>query len=47
VASCGNGSQPLPREVRKAAAGHYDPVRGARWDRSERKSGEGKRGTGA
>src|SRR5207244_12518816 len=47
VASRGNDSQSLPREVRKAAAGHYDPVRGARWDRSERKSGEGKRGTGA
>src|SRR5437588_1471233 len=47
VASRGNGSQPLPREVRNAAAGHYDPVRGARWDRSGSKSGEGKRGTGA
>src|SRR6266567_6071990 len=47
VASRGGDSQSPPREVRKAAAGHYDPVRGARCDRSGRKSGEGKRGTGA
>jgi len=42
VASCGSGSQSLPREVRKAAAGHYDPVRGARSNRPGSNSGLGK-----
>ena len=42
VASCGSGSHPLPREVRKAAQpGTTTRMRGARCNRSGRKSGEG------
>src|SRR5262252_10832423 len=43
VASRGGGSQPLAVGARHPPSGHYTTgVRGVRWDRSGRKSGEGK-----